>query len=754
MSLDPNLEVLRLWSNYLSGNIPDCISNASKLKILELSQNSFTGIIPNTLGNLSFLEALRLWSNHLTTETPNHEWSFLSSLANCKNLRVLEIASNPLNGTLPTSILNLFASLQRFIAYDCKIKGVIPMEIGSLSNIIVLSLRQNELSGSIPATIGKLKQIQGLYLNDNTLQGLIPNNICHLEKLSDLSLSANMLQGPIPPCLGDLTSLRNLYLDSNKLHSTIPFTFWRLKDMLKVDLSSNYLNGSLPLDIGNLKVLIYLNLSRNLFSSDIPITIGGLNSLQNLSLSSNRLQGPIPLSLGDMISLETLDLSNNNLSGIIPKSLERLSYLRYFNVAFNKLEGEIPTEGCFRNFTAKSFMNNSALCGSPQLQVPHCKNNTHQPMKTISMHVLRYALPMIASIMVVLTFIIVLKKFQNQSTNLSMNEGLTLDIHSTNLYNRLLEATDRFNEGNLLGSGSFGSVYKGTISNGRNVAIKVFNLQLEGGFRSFDVESEVMQNILHRNLVKVISFCSCINFKALVLEFMPNGSLEKWLYSNHYFLDILQRINIMIDVASALEYLHLGHPNPIIHCDLKPSNVLLDGDMVAHVGDFGIAKLLGETESMKQTMTLGTIGYMAPEYGSKGIVSVKSDVYSYGILLMETFTRRKPTDEIFVGVMSMKHWVKESLSNETIGVADSSLLRREERHFMAKANCISSIMELALDCSVELPKERKDMKDVVFILQKIKIKYLNNIRQIQGNNCWNAYFGSIFKKQKINTTTI
>ncbi|EOY17015.1 Leucine-rich repeat protein kinase family protein [Theobroma cacao] len=730
MSLDSNLEELFLWGNYLSGNISDCISNASKLKILNLNQNSFIGLIPNTLGNLCFLEVLRLWSNHLTTKTPNHEWSFLSSLANCKNLRVLEISFNPLNGILPTSILNLSASLQRFVADDCKIKGFIPMEIGSLSNIMVLSLSQNELSGSIPATIGRLQNVQGLYLNGNKLQGPIPDSVCHLEKLSYLSLSANMLQGPIPHCLGDLTFLRNLYLDSNKLHSTIPFTFWSLKDILKVDLSSNYLNGSLPLDIGNLKVLTYLNLSRNLFSSDIPITIGGLNGLQILSLSSNRLQGPIPQSLGDMFSLETLDLSNNNLSGIIPKSLERLSYLRYFNVAFNRLEGKIPNEGCFQNFTTKSFMHNYALCGSPQLQVPPCKTITHRLLKTTLMHILRYVLPIIASIMVILTFIIVLKKFQNRSTSLPMNEGLTLEIRGRNLYNRLLQATDRFSEGNLLGSGSFGSVYKGTISNGRNVAIKVFNLQLEGAFKSFDVECEVMQNILHRNLVKVISFCSCIDFKALVLEFMPNGSLEKWLYSNHCFLDILQRINIMIDVASALEYLHLGHRNPIIHCDLKPSNVLLDRDMVAHVGDFGIAKMLGEVETMKQTMTLATIGYMAPEYGSAGIVSVKSDVYSYGILLMETFTRRKPTNEIFVGEMSMKHWVKESLSNGIIGVTDSSLLRNEENHFMVKANCIASIMGLALDCSAELPEERKDMKDVVCILKKIKIMYLNNIRKV------------------------
>ncbi|XP_022760886.1 receptor kinase-like protein Xa21 [Durio zibethinus] len=121
--LASNLEGLYLWSNNLSGNIPNYISNASKLRILELQQNSFTGFIPNTLGNLTLLEALRLSSNHLTTKSPNHEWSFLSSLAHCRNLRILRIFSNPLRGVLPTSILNLFSSLEEFNANDCKIKG-------------------------------------------------------------------------------------------------------------------------------------------------------------------------------------------------------------------------------------------------------------------------------------------------------------------------------------------------------------------------------------------------------------------------------------------------------------------------------------------------------------------------------------------------------------------------------------------------------------------------------------------------------
>ncbi|XP_022732771.1 receptor kinase-like protein Xa21 [Durio zibethinus] len=699
MSSASNLEELYLWGNNLSGNIPGSISNVSKLRILELEKNSFFGLIPDTLGNLRYL-------------------------------RILDLAFNPLNGILPISISNLSTSLQELWVDHCKIRGNIPMEIGSLSNAILLDLSFNTLSGPIPTTIGRLKNLQLLNLNGNKLQGSVPHDLCGLKRLFQLSLGANELDGPLPTCLSDLTSLRNLYLFSNKLHSQIPLTFWSLKDILEVDLSSNNLSGSLPLDIGNLKVLVSLNLSRNLLSTDIPSTIGSLHELQVLNLSRNRLQGPIPKSLGDLTSLKSLDLSNNNLSGVIPKSLEKLYDLNYFNVSFNRLEGEIPSGGPFLNFTAKSFMKNYALCGSPRLQVSPCKNKIHPKFKKTALHALRYVLPTFASIIIVLAVIIVYKKGQRGNMNLATAEDLIpLKKRRRISYNQLLQGTGGFSGNNLLGSGSCGSVYKGTLSDGTEVAIKVFNLQIDGAYKSFDIECEVMSNILHRNLVKVITCCSTIDFKALVLEFMPNGSLEKWLYSYNYALDILQRINIMIDVASALEYLHLGHPIPIIHCDLKPSNVLLDEDMVAHVGDFGIAKLLGEGDSIKQTMTLATVGYMAPEYGSVGIISTKSDVYSYGILLIETFTRKKPTDEIFDGEMSIKHWMKTSLSNEIIGVIDSSLVQEMDEYFVIKANCISSIMRLALDCSAELPEDRLDMKNVVSMLKNIRREYLNNITQ-------------------------
>ncbi|KAF5468390.1 hypothetical protein F2P56_012542 [Juglans regia] len=188
---------------------------------------------------------------------------------------------------------------------------------------------------------------------------------------------------------------------------------------------------------------------------------------------------------------------------------------------------------------------------------------------------------------------------------------------------------------------------------------------------------------------------------------------------------MLQRLNIMIDVAAALEYLHLGYSTPIVHCDLKPSNILLDEDMVGHVADFGIAKLVSDGISLTQTMTMATIGYMAPEYGSEGIVSTRGDVYSYGILLMETFTRNKPIDDMFIGEMSLKRLVEESFSLSILEVIDSNL-RSNENDYAAMETCLFATMGLALHCCADLPEQRIDIKNVLARLNKIKLKYLHD----------------------------
>jgi LRR receptor-like serine/threonine-protein kinase FLS2 len=609
----PKLQLLYLGDNKLNGTIPSSISNASQLAQLDLGDNSFSGLIPKALANLRLLQWLGLANNNLTIESSTPQFNIITSLSNLTYLRVLALEGNPLNIILPSSIGNLSTSLQNLYIYNCNIKGVIPRDIGNLRNLITLELQNNELVGPIPITVGRLHMLQGLFLQGNRLEGLIPSDLCHLKNLYKLYLSANKLSGDIPICMDNLTSLGYIYLDANKLSSTIPLSLWSVTNLLEVDLSSNSLSGSLPLEIGKTKVLIKLDLSSNLLSGDIPPAIGGLKDLVNLSLADNRLESSIPKSFGELLSLEFLNLSSNNLSGEIPKSLEALSHLKYLNVSFNRLRGKIPVGGPFVNFSAASFMSNDELCGSPQLHVPPCKAGVPRPKKAATVHILKYVLPSIGLTMLVVALVLVWTRCRKRNVKIPV-EGNSLQLATWRRISQheLLQATKGFNGSNLLGKGSFGSVYQGTLSDGIIVAIKVFNLVVEGAYKSFDTECEVLSNIRHRNLVKIISTCSNVNFKAFVLEYMPNGNLEKWLYSQDHCLSILQRLNIMIDVASALEYLHYGYSTPIVHCDLKPSNILLDEDMVAHVADFGIAKLLDDGDSMMQTMTLATIGYMAP----------------------------------------------------------------------------------------------------------------------------------------------
>ncbi|KAH7576076.1 hypothetical protein JRO89_XS02G0287100 [Xanthoceras sorbifolium] len=721
----PNLEMLELTFNNFSGTFPSFITNSSKLKYLEMGGNSFSGYIPITIGNrLTSLEWLGLAFNYFTSSTT--DLSFFTSLSNSKNLRAVVLSANPLNGFLPGYIGNLSISLETIYMKSCNISGSIPEEIGNLKNLMMLDLSINEVTGSIPITLKNLQNLQGLSLEYNKLEGFILDDLCHLDNLVELYLESNKLSGAIPACLGHLTSLRLLLLGSNRLTSVIPSSLWKLKDIVHLNLSSNSLMGNLPLDFGNMKVVIDVDLSRNHLTGEIPGTIGSLQDLQFLSLRYNSIQGLIPESIGRLTSLEILDLSNNNLSGVIPKSLEALKYLKYLNLSFNQLEGRIPTEGAFANFSGKSFVMNHALCGLLEQQVPPCKSST-RPKSRISV-VLAITLPL--TFIVFITLIIVLSTVCRKRRSKQPPNNNDIDVSRRAIWRRisyqeLVRATDSFSERNLLGRGSFGSVFKGRLLDGIEVAVKVFHLQFERSLKSFDVECEVMSSIRHRNLVKIISSCTNEDLKALVLEYMPTGSLEKCLYSDEYFLDLLQRLNIMIDIASALEYLHSGYSIPVVHCDVKPSNVLLDQNMVAHLSDFGIAKLLGEEESMTQTQTLATIGYMAPEYGREGKISTKGDVYSYGVMLMETFTKKKPTDEIFIGEMSLRRWVGDSLNHSIMEVVDHELLLGEDVQFPAREHCLLSILSLAMNCTIDLPENRIDIKNVVTRLTKIRATFLS-----------------------------
>ncbi|XP_042036473.1 probable LRR receptor-like serine/threonine-protein kinase At3g47570 isoform X2 [Salvia splendens] len=709
-----NLELLYVDYNRLTGPIPSTINNASKLIELYMDNSFFIGSIPD-LGNLKHLQELFLNQNHLIgEESSTQELTFLSSLTKCRNLKYLVVSDNSLNGILPASIGNFSSSLQMILLQNSHIVGVIPSEIGNLSSLLSINLGGNQLRGPIPPFIGNMKKLQRLYLYGNKLEGSIPNDVCRMNNLGELILDRNMLVGSIPKCLGEVQSLREIYLGYNQLNSTIPPNFWNLTDLVELSLSSNHLIGQLSSQLGNLKSISYLDLSSNQFSGNIPSSIGGCESLESLYLSNNLLDGSIPQSLANVRNLKALDLSYNNLSGSIPKSLEDLRFLEYFNVSNNKLVGEIPDRGCFGNLSDQSFSNNLALCGPIRLKVPPCTKNHHR-----SKSLLKFIVPsVILAVTMVIVVLVFINKFKPRKSTLLPTAILPVTEYRRVSYIELERGTNGFSESNLLGKGSFGSVFEATLSDGLKVAVKVFNMQLKGAEMSFNTETEILGSIRHRNIVRVIGCCSSPEFKALVLTYMPNGNLDKWLYSNMLCLVLIQRLKIAIDVAAALDYLHHGHSFPVVHRDIKPSNVLLDEDMVAHLGDFGIGKLFDDGEVVVQTQTLATIGYAAPELGMEGKVSTHGDVYSFGIMLLEMFTGKKPTDDMFDGEMRLKEWVSESIQENSVPIAPA-MLSSEDQDFCAKEQCVLSIYELAMKCLATTPHERINMIEAANTLQRI-----------------------------------
>ncbi|XP_042033536.1 probable LRR receptor-like serine/threonine-protein kinase At3g47570 [Salvia splendens] len=752
--------------NRLHGNVPtDVGSTLPKLTLLDLQYNHFTGVLPSSLSNSSLIEHLYIQRNNFNgkivdlTKLSSLEMllvaynrfngdvgAILSSLTNCTNLEVITLEDNHFTGSLPESIGNLSHHLFLLTVHRNQLSGSIPSSIGNLVGLNTLATFSNNINGPIPSSIGKLHKLQEISLAENRLTNQIPSSLGNLTLLNALYVGSNHLSGSIPQSLGNCSNLLFLDLSYNNLSGSIPPEIIKLSSIsIGLDLSHNVLTGTVPSEVGALRNLGDMDLSHNRLSGTIPPSMGSCVMLSSLHLGRNSFQGEIPNRLSALRGLVSLDLSENNLSGMIPRFLVEFRLL-YLNISFNELQGEVPTLGVFQNESAISLEGNQDLCGGiASLNLPPCPSSPKSNKSGLGEILIPTIVGAICLSLAACFFVTVIYRrcaLQNVGAPIfKAQDFLRLS------YADLLTATCGFSETNLLGAGKFGSVYKGNINvvDGQtDAAVKVLDLSVRGACKSLVSECNALRGIRHRNLLKIMSVCDSTDFqgndfKALVYEFMANGSLENWLHCNpeneaFRALSAIQRLNIAIDIASAVEYLHCSTDSIVIHGDLKPRNILLDQDMVAKVGDFGLAKIISSishnmssTEGSRSSTIKGTIGYIAPEYGMSDVLSTQGDVYSYGILLLELFTNRRPTSDAFEGYQNLQEFVTNALPNHVTEVVDPYLhqqVNEDDKYW----GCMVSILSIALRCSLELPRDRTPMGDVVNQLKKIRNVFFEDRR--------------------------
>ncbi|CAM0878640.1 unnamed protein product [Alopecurus aequalis] len=747
----PNLQILELTNNFFLGHIPGSFPNASSLYFFDLSHNNFTGSVPTTIGKLTKLSELNLEINQLQAHS-KEDWEFFDSLVNCTELQVFSMSFNHLSGHVPSSTGNISNQLQSIYLGKNQLSGDLPSGIANLHNLIILSLADNRFTGVVPEWIGTLKKLQEIGLDRNFFTGFIPSSLSNLSQLGQLSLFSNQFIGPIPPSFGNFPMLQYFDISNNNLHGRIPVEIFRIPTIFEINLSFNILAGQLPTGIGNSKQLVTLVLSSNKLSGDIPNTLGDCESLEDIELDSNIFSGSIPASLGHITSLSVLNFSTNNLTGSIPVSLGNLQYLEKLDFSFNQLHGEVPTNGIFKNATAVRIDGNQGLCGGAlELHMIACSVMPSNSTRHNKYLVLKVVIP-IASMVSLAIAIFCLFLYRGKQKSKCKDLPSFPTTFPKVSFNDLARATQGFSTSNLIASGRYSSVYQGKLFEEENeVAIKVFNLETRGAQKSFIAECNTLKNVRHRNLVPIRTACSSINsngndFKALVYEFMPQGDLHKLLYSTRdyeassglNFLTMTQRVNIVVDVADALEYLHHNNQETMVHCDVKPSNILLDENMTARVGDFGLARLkLGSTTSSlgnpnsSSIGLMGTIGYAAPEYAGGGQVSTAADVYSFGVVLLEIFLRRRPTDDMFKNGLTIVKFTEINFPDKVMEMVDHQLIQElelcQETPMTLKEKGVRSLLSMlniGLCCTRPSPGERINMQEVAAKLHGIKEEYL------------------------------
>ncbi|KAG4175995.1 hypothetical protein ERO13_A11G224700v2 [Gossypium hirsutum] len=725
-----NLTVLDLSSNNFSGSIPAslCENPTNRLKVLYLQNNILTGSIPPTLSNCSQLVSLHLSFNYLTGTIP-------PSLGSLSNLKDLKLWMNQLHGEIPQQ-LGIIQTLETLILDFNELTGTIPSGLSNCTKLNWISLSNNRLTGEIPAWLGKLSILAILKLSNNSFYGRIPLELGECKSLIWLDLNTNNLNGTIPPMLfkqsgkiavNFIAGKRFTYIKndgSQECHGSgnlLEFAGIREQQLDRIsarnpcNFTTRVYGGLTQPTFNNNGSMIFLDLSYNLLSGTIPNEIGTMPYLFILNLGHNNISGTIPQVIGKLKGLGILDLSYNRLEGSIPQSLTGITMLSEIHLSNNLLSGMIPEMGQLLTFPANDFLNNSGLCGVP---LPACGRDRsassnaehrepHNRKATLAESVGMELLVCLFCILGLIVAVIETKKRRKKGNALDVHmdsnshsgsvntswkltgarEALSINLATFEkplwrlTFADLLEATNGFHDDSLIGSGGFGDVYKAQLKDKSIVAIKKL-IHISGqGDREFTAEMETIGKIKHRNLVPLLGYCKVGEERLLVYEYMRYGSLDDVLHDQKKSgikLNWAARRKIAIGAARGLAFLHHNCTPHIIHRDMKSSNVLLDENLEARISDFGMARLVSAMDTHLSVSTLaGTPGYVPPEYYQSFRCSAKGDVYSYGVVLLELLTGKRPTDSVDFGDNNLVGWVKQHAKLKISDIFDLELMKEE-----------------------------------------------------------------------------
>ncbi|KAJ0090741.1 hypothetical protein Patl1_13763 [Pistacia atlantica] len=744
---------LDLRGNRLSGQIPDEIGDCSSLKSLDLSFNELYGDIPFSISKLKQLEFLVLKNNQLIGPIP-------STLSQIPNLKIIDLAQNKLSGEIPRLIYwnevlqylglrgnNLVGSLSPdmcqltglwyFDVRNNSLTGSIPQNIGNCTAFQVLDLSYNQLTGEIPFNIGFL-QIATLSLQGNQLTGKIPSVIGLMQALAVLDLSCNKLSGPIPPILGNLTYTEKLYLHSNKLTGPIPPELGNMTKLHYLELNDNHLSEHIPPELGKLTELfdLYvllqmlqttnlegpipdnlssctnlnsLNVHGNKLNGTIPPAFQRLESMTYLNLSSNNIRGSIPIELSRIGNLDHLDLSNNKISGSIPSPLGDLEHLLKLNLRRNQLTGFIPAEFGNLRSVIEIDLSHNHLSGVIPQEFSQLQNIFSLMLENNNLS--GDVMPLINCLSLAVL-------------NVSYND-LTGDIPTSNNFSR-------FSPDSFIGNRAFCGYWLNSPCHESHPSERV------------TISKAAILGIALGALVilLMILVAACRPYNPTPF---PDGSLDKPVnYSTpklvilhmNMALHVYEDIMRMTENLSEKYIIGYGASSTVYKCVLKNCKPVAIKRLYSHY-----PQCLKEFETELETIgsikhrnlvslqgySLSSSGYLLfydymengslwdllhdPEYARTSRLTEKSDLYSFGVVLLELLTGRKAVDN-----ESNLHHMCLAILSKTANNAVMETVDPEITATCKDLGAVKKAFQLALLCTKRQPSDRPTMHEITRVL--------------------------------------